>query len=401
MEFGEVDAPTVKDLSFLLNTTTWQATWNLGEHNGWQHTFGASGMFQQNRNEGQEVLIPEYGLRDAGAYFHTQRTKGKLTYSGGLRVDNRHLDSHEFEEDGEEKFEAFTRNFTNLSGSAGLCYRLSKAVTLKTNIARGLRAPSIPELGSNGAHEGSQRYEYGDRDLKSETSLQWDGSLEWSGEHFSMEATVFWNSISNYIFYKKLLSEAGGDSLVTADARTLPAYQYSQRKADLKGFELTMDFHPHPLDWLHVENTFSLVNGRFAEALDGSRNIPLIPAARLISELRADLLEKGKTFRNLSLKLEMDATFEQSHAFTGYQTETATPGYVLLNAGVGTDIVNKGRTLMSVYFNALNLGDVAYQSHLSRLKYTAENEVTGRQGVFAMGRNFSVKVNIPLSCNLK
>jgi iron complex outermembrane receptor protein len=274
-------------------------------------------------------------------------------------------------------------------------------VTLKTNIARGFRAPSIPELGSNGAHEGSQRYEYGDRDLKSETSLQWDGSLEWSGEHFSMEATVFWNSISNYIFYKKLLSEAGGDSLVTADARTLPAYQYSQRKADLKGFELTMDFHPHPLDWLHVENTFSLVNGRFAEALDGSRNIPLIPAARLISELRADLLEKGKTFRNLSLKLEMDATFEQSHAFTGYQTETATPGYVLLNAGVGTDIVNKGRTLMSVYFNALNLGDVAYQSHLSRLKYTAENEVTGRQGVFAMGRNFSVKVNIPLSWNLK
>jgi len=101
------------------------------------------------------------------------------------------------------------------------------------------------------------------------------------------------------------------------------------------------------------------------------------------------------------VKVEMDATFAQSHPFTGYQTETPTPGYVLLNAGLGTDIVSKGRTLMSVYLNALNLGDVAYQSHLSRLKYTAVNEATGRQGVFAMGRNFSVKVNVPLSWNFK
>jgi iron complex outermembrane receptor protein len=50
---------------------------------------------------------------------------------------------------------------------------------------------------------------------------------------------------------------------------------------------------------------------------------------------------------------------------------------------------------------ALNLGDVAYQSHLSRLKYTDVNLATGRTGVFAMGRNFSVKVNIPLSWTAK
>jgi len=45
----------------------------------------------------------------------------------------------------------------------------------------------------------------------------------------------------------------------------------------------------------------------------------------------------------------------------------------------------------------MNLGDVAYQSHLSRLKYTEENPVTGRMGVFNVGRNFSVKVNVPLN----
>jgi hypothetical protein len=51
----------------------------------------------------------------------------------------------------------------------------------------------------------------------------------------------------------------------------------------------------------------------------------------------------------------------------------------------------------SVDLSALNIGDVAYQSHLSRLKYAAVNEVTGRQGVFNVGRNFGLKINVPLS----
>ena len=40
---------------------------------------------------------------------------------------------------------------------------------------------------------------------------------------------------------------------------------------------------------------------------------------------------------------------------------------------------------------------VAYQNHLSRLKYAAENIATGRNGVFNMSRNFSIKVNIPFN----
>jgi len=38
---------------------------------------------------------------------------------------------------------------------------------------------------------------------------------------------------------------------------------------------------------------------------------------------------------------------------------------------------------------------------LSRLKYAPENLVTGRIGVFNMGRNFTIKFNIPLSFDTK
>ncbi len=62
----------------------------------------------------------------------------------------------------------------------------------------------------------------------------------------------------------------------------------------LYGAEMNIDIHPHPLDWLHLENTFSYVRGTLSESQDGSKNLPFIPAARLINEVKVDLFPKSK-----------------------------------------------------------------------------------------------------------
>ena len=155
------------------------------------------------------------------------------------------------------------------------------------------------------------------------------------------------------------------------------------------------------MDWLHLENTFSYVRGRLSEKQDGSDNIPFIPAPRLINEVKAEFLRNGKWLNDMYVKVELDNTFKQNNPFTGYDTETMTPAYSLLNAGAGGDIYNKGRVVANIYFSANNITDKAYQNHLSRLKYTAENNVTGRNGVFNMGRNFSLKINVPFTTLLK
>ncbi len=142
------------------------------------------------------------------------------------------------------------------------------------------------------------------------------------------------------------------------------------------------------------------MRGTLSEEQDGSKNLPFIPAARLINDVKAEFGAKGKLIRHLYVKAELDNTFAQNDPFTGYNTETKTSGYSLLNAGLGGDIVSKGKTLFSLYIAANNIGDVAYQNHLSRLKYAAVNNVTGRTGVYNMGRNFSIKLNVPLSFNL-
>ncbi|OSZ76871.1 TonB-dependent receptor [Chitinophagaceae bacterium IBVUCB2] len=401
-EFGNPEDPAEKELFFDLRTVNYAVQWQLPELKEWHTTIGVNGMGQKNLNKGQEALIPEYNLFDIGIFIYAQRLFNKATLTGGFRFDNRSIDSKEFFEGADLKFEKFNRSFSNFSGSVGVSYEPSDIVTIKANIARGFRAPTLAELASNGAHEGSNRYEYGDQKLRSETSLQFDAGFDVDYEHFSIGVSAFYNNISDFIFYRKLESAFGGDSIVNVDGEDITAFRFNQLDATLRGVEASIDLHPHPLDWLHFENTMSFVRGTFNQNIDGSDNLPLIPAARLTSELRATFNEGGKSFRNIYIKASTDKTFKQNKAFTGFDTETATSGYTLLNAGFGADITNsKMKTLFSLHFSITNITNVAYQNHLSRLKYAAENMNTGRLGVFNTGRNFSVKANIPLDFSNK
>jgi iron complex outermembrane recepter protein len=401
-EFGNPDDVNERALYFDLKTITYTAQFHLQEMNGWKTSIGVNGMRQQNTNKGVEQLIPDYNLFDIGGYVYTQKTISKVTLSGGARYDTRNIDVKNLLDGSDIKGAAFTKTFSNFSGSAGMAAQVTKQLNVKLNIARGFRAPSIPELASNGAHEGTIRYEYGDNNLKSETSIQLDAGVEYNTEHVSVNLSAFYNSFDNFIFYKKLQTAAGSDSTVNVDGEALAAFKFDQRKAVLSGVEATVDIHPHPLDWLHFENTFSYTRGRFSEAIEGSKNLPFIPAARLISELRCNFPKLAKGIANFYAKVELDNTFAQDNIFTAYNTETATPGYSLLNAGIGADFISgKGRTLFTIHFAGSNLTDVAYQNHLSRLKYAAENLATGRIGVFNMGRNFSVKLTVPLTLQLK
>ncbi|MER3463852.1 MAG: TonB-dependent receptor [Chitinophagaceae bacterium] len=395
-EYGNADKPIEKSLYFDLRTFNYRVAYQFEDHNGWRTSIGVSGMAQRNQNGGAEVLIPEYNMFDIGGYLYSQKTIDKLTLSGGLRYDLRTLQSQAFMDNGAQKFIAFNKNFSNVSGSIGASYAATQNLTLKANIARGFRAPSIPELASNGAHEGSNRYEYGEVNLGPEKSFQADAGIEWASEHFMINASAFYNQLNDFIFYRKLVTSSGADSTVLVNGNYIPAFKFGQQNAHLEGVEAGFDIHPHPLDWLHIQNTFSYVRGLFNESIEGTNDLPFIPPMRYIGDVKGEFLKKGKSIKNLVVSFEVDHTFKQENAFTAYGTETPTPGYTLFNASLSTDVNVKGKTLFSFYFNAINLTDVAYQSHLNRLKYTDVNLATGRHGVFNMGRNFSFKVSIPL-----
>ncbi len=400
-EYGNPDNLSERSLFFDLKTTTYTTQFHFKENNGWKTSLGINGMNQLNTNLGVEQLIPNYDLFDLGGYFFSAKDFKKISVSGGFRFDNRNLSAEKIIDGGVTKSDSFEKSFSNFSGSIGSTFRFNEKVNMKLNIARAFRAPSIPELSSNGAHEGTIRYEYGNRALTSEISTQYDAAIEFNQEHFSLNVASYLNNFSNFIFYRKLTSIAGTDSLVNVNGTNLTAFKFDQQGARLVGAEITLDIHPHPLDWLHFENTFSFVSGILQHAIEGTTNLPFMPAPKLLTEIRADFKKINHSIRNYYTKFEIDNTFKQTHPFTAYNTETATAGYTLLNIGAGADCYSKkSEHLFSIYLSALNIGDVAYQSHLSRLKYAAENLANGRRGVFNMGRNFSIKVIIPLGFTL-
>jgi iron complex outermembrane receptor protein len=57
----------------------------------------------------------------------------------------------------------------------------------------------------------------------------------------------------------------------------------------------------------------------------------------------------------------------------------------------------RSQKLAEFYISADNLLNKAYQNHLSRLKYADEDVVTGRRGVYNMGRNITFKIVVPIA----
>jgi len=408
-EFADILNPNQYQLYFLLNTANYSFQYILPEKNNFNLTIGLNGMWQQSENKGIEFLVPAYRLFDAGVFGIAKKSFGKINMMGGIRADQRWQkgDALFLNNSGVavpagtsgaiERFAGFDQKFNGFSGSLGVSYQISKSFYANVNIARGYRAPNIGELGSNGVHEGTLRYEKGNPDLKPENSLQFDFTAGMNIEHVVAEFNLFSNSIDNFIYSRKQFDTNGNPLFIDG----YPVFLFASGKANLKGGEFTIDFHPHPIDWIHFENSFSYVQATLKNQPDSSRYLPLTPPFHWSSDLKFDFEKKSDHFKNLYLKFGFDWYANQNHYFSAYQTETATPGYFLLNMGAGTDFVSGGKTRLSLFLVANNLTNVAYQSHLSRLKYAETNLATGRAGIYNMGRNFSIKLLIPIDFSNK
>jgi iron complex outermembrane receptor protein len=361
------------ELYFKLHTITYDLRYLSQEFNGWKMAGGVNGMWQQSQNLGEESLIPEYKLFDIGAYATVSKSLDNLTLNGGLRFDNRHLDFH-------------SRNFNGITGSIGAVWNANEHLNLRLNMARGFRAPNMSELGSDGVHEGTLRYEIGNPDLKPEYSWQADLGLDFTSQYVSAQVALFANRIENYIFAQRI------DKVIEEDYRT---YEYTQGDARLLGFEAGVDFHP--IHSLHFENTFSLVDAQQLHASEDAKYLPMTPAPRWTSELKYELSHHGhKTLNNAYVAIGLEHNLAQNHYYKVDDTETRTPAYTLLSLSVGTDLNIHKKKIAELYVTAENLLNTAYQNHLSRLKYCDVNNATGRQGVYNMGRNIVFKVVVPI-----
>lgn len=423
-EFNHPGAGDVAGLYLFLQTYAYDMKYHFREWKGFETSVGVNGMYQMNQNKGTEFIIPDYNQFDIGPFLFIKRSFKKLDISGGIRYDTRMFsntglyvkpnpvsgfDMQVAPPDtagATHPFSNYKHTFTGTSGSIGATYSFSDNFSMKANVARGYRAPNISEISANGVHPGTNLYQIGNPDFSPEFSLQEDIGFFFASKHISASVELFNNNISNYIYDQKLLGRNGKDSVIVPGNQT---FKFEAVNAQLYGGEISLDIHPHPLDWLHFENALSVIyaqnNGaNGVKVPDSARYLPFIPPLHTRSDLIAEFKTKLKRLTETFAKVEVEYYAEQDRAFLAYNTETLTPSYTLINAGLGTGFTNKnGKLLFKLSVQGNNLGDVAYQSHLSRLKYFEPypNNGSGRSGIYNMGRNISFKLVIPFDVKVQ
>ena len=366
----EEDGNDQAALELNLNTVSLNARWYSPEiKEKWSFIAGTQEMFQTNANRGEEILIPDATTLDIGffgtAAFHY---KEQSNIQAGLRFDNRTINGEQNGEPGDEDFKpSFTKKFPSINFSLGAVHHFKKYLSIRANLSSGFRAPNTFELLSNGVHEGTFRYEMGDISLKSENSYQLDASLNYESEHFEFFVNPFVNYLLHYIYLQP------DDSMIDG----FPVYHYRQTSAILLGGEGGLHFHPHPLDWLHIEVNYSTV---FGNDENGSP-LPLVPSQKINSALRVEFKAK-KVLQRFNACLQHIYSFRQNRIA---EFETETPGYYLLNAGIGF-VFKFGKQELFLSAGVSNLLNTTYYDHLSRYK---------TEGIYNIGRNFTVGLSVP------
>lgn len=347
-EFEET--PDEAALRLKLNTLTYDVKYNLPEFGKFTTIAGIQGMFQNNKNFGEEILIPDSKKVDFGIFSTTHLHLEDWDLQGGIRFDTRKIKTEAARNPQDEDYiPAINRDFTSFNVALGGKYNFSEKFTGRLNLASGFRAPNLAELASNGVHEGTNRYEFGNPNLKNEQSFQTDLSLEYRSEHFEAFANGFYNTINNYIF----ITPTG--ELIEDN----PVFDYVQFGANLWGGEFGFHLHPHPLDWLHWESSFEAVIG----ALKEGENLPLIPANTLNNTIRLELNDISY-FKSPYGFITLENTFSQNNPS---EFETVTKGYNLLSLGFGS-IIKWNKIAFNWGINATNITNESYFNHLSRLK---------------------------------
>ena len=417
----DIDTGTVGSGNLLVNDIPFSFKYQVaGDSSRLKITTGINGLyeFQHNGAAPPPPYVPDYEIPDytnfeVGGYIIAEKDFANLTLSGGLRFDRTDFvgDPMSLGNDGRivpagtpgsaVQFTGFNNTYSGFSGSIGASYQLPAGNYIKLNVSKSYRAPAINELTSNGLNIGSNLVEVGNINLKAEQGYQADLAYGYNGKDLSLEADGFYNRINNFIFADRTDSLSGG----------FPIYRYSSANtAVITGISGFLNIHPSTINWLELDNSFTYIYSHIPGAADSTRHLPYIPAPHLNSEVKFRFNDRRNSiFNGAYLKFGLQHDWAQNNIYSAFYTELPAAQYTVLNAGLGTGIINPktGKTICSVYVNCTNLTNVAYADHLNLAQYflayngTPVTVTRQNQGIYNMGRNINFKLIIPFGSDKK
>jgi iron complex outermembrane receptor protein len=375
---------TNPDMEFhwVLHTLSFNTKYSLTTTNGLLQ-FGLQSQMQQNKRAGYMFLLPDYQKSSAGVFALYQRKLGaSTTLMAGSRYDlgNISIDQYISPYTGKQKSPDFKETFHDLSWSAGLLHQLRERLVLKTNVSKSFRTPGATELGSNGIHHGSFRYELGDTTIRSEYAYQLDVGIEYSHGSLSWGLSPFAGYFPNFIFLNPSGSYLLPDGSEVEEADAGQIYRYEQTEAYRAGLE----------SWIRIDlhNKYTIqASAEYVAAGDGTYPLPFTPpfSTRMLAEYKLPVY--WKLFHMTTVGAEFVYSAAQSQVA---RNESQTPAFSLVNLSISTKILTHYFPL-SLDIQIQNLFNTRYLNHLSFYR---------QLGLPEAGRNAQLVLTIPLETKL-
>lgn len=307
---------------------------------------GASGIqyFARDFNViGDEAFLPKSSTQQLGLFTLQQFDFGALKLEGGARYEHTVLEAKPLPD--QTQFFSGKRTFDTVSGSVGASYGFSQDWRFGVNLSRTVRAPSGEELFANGPHAGTQAFEMGNPDFKTERAWGLEAVLRGKGDGYTFEASAYHNWFSNFIF----------EDLTGGIEDGLPVYQFGQGTARYYGFEI------QGTATLASFNGMDLVADGLADYVHATiENVgpaPRIPPMRV----QGGLAINGS---KVDLRGEVEWSSNQTR-ITAFETQT--DSFTLVNAEMNYRPWGTDRPL-SFALSANNIFNVDARRHASILK---------------------------------
>lgn len=363
-------------LDLSIYTISEELSWEHPKKNSFSGTAGLS-LMQQNNYYSGRYFIPNYFAYSSGAYYIEKWSKHKWEIQGGVRYDNKAINTSRL------RFNTNTINydfnFSTFASSVNAIYKSNDNWRLNTNVSLASRAPYVNELLCDGIHHGTATFEKGSITLRPENSINISTGINYSHplNKISIEVLLYSNFINNFIY-----QQPKPDNPVLTIAGAFPLIEYQQTDAMLSGFDMSASIKPlTDFEW---KSKYAFLYARNKITKDW---LILMPANRLSNEITYQLKE-GKKFTDTYLSVEMLNVMQQRNVpeeTNGKQDYKAPPvAYTLINMNASATFAFK--TPVSISVGVRNLLNTVYRDYLNSMRYFTDE----------MGINISIRLKIQL-----
>ena len=193
---------------------------------GWRGATGVQFVARDFNVVGDEAFLPKNTTSQLGMFSLQEFETGPFKLEAGARFEHSSLSAKALPS--QPQFATITRTFSTLSGAFGAAWDFAPGWKVGINASRTERAPAAEELFANGPHAGTEAFEIGDPNLKTERAMSLEAILRGNGDLFTFELSAFHSWFTNFVFEDRTGAFEDG----------LPVYQVRQASARYYGFEI-------------------------------------------------------------------------------------------------------------------------------------------------------------------